>query len=371
MSCHGCANKFSFFSKENDCPNCGFSFCSKCLKLKTAIPKLGNSVCKVCRSCYAVLTERDKNGKASKEEYCPPDSFLRRLESLENPSRPPITLYRKDQRMQQLKVGLNEVDCEIVERLEKLREERKQQPVPTEEEVVKRLAVLKGEDPTRMASLVGNSKKYVPPDTLTSQEKTDNLLQQYFEEHELDSKQPDAADEIAQRLAKLRGQDTSSGPPCTGEKKVLNESAVVDTKGSLDSVSANDVNDLIAQTERGMRRSIHQMKDLEKDTKHYLKATKIELSTQTPTEEAESSDEEVEKTIQKALDEVALEEKLEEDSEDSEMEEELPWCIICNENATVRCIDCDNDLYCKSCYTQGHDEWQLQHHRNVPFTPKE
>jgi hypothetical protein len=57
-----------------------------------------------------------------------------------------------------LKVGLNEVDCEIVERLEKLREERKQQPVPTEEEVAKRLAVLKGEDPTRMASLVGNSK---------------------------------------------------------------------------------------------------------------------------------------------------------------------------------------------------------------------
>jgi hypothetical protein len=60
--------------------------------------------------------------------------------------------------MQQLKVGLNEVDCEIVERLEKLREERKQQPVPTEEEMAKRLAVLKGEDPARMASLVGNSK---------------------------------------------------------------------------------------------------------------------------------------------------------------------------------------------------------------------
>jgi hypothetical protein len=58
--------------------------------------------------------------------------------------------------MQQLKAGLNEMDCEIVERLEKLREERKQQPVPTEEEVAKRLAVLRGEDPARMASLLGN-----------------------------------------------------------------------------------------------------------------------------------------------------------------------------------------------------------------------
>jgi hypothetical protein len=52
------------------------------------------------------------------------------------------------------------------------------------------------------------------------------------------------------------------------------------------------------------------------------------------------------------------------------LQEELPWCIICNEDATVMCLDCDNDLYCKSCFSQGHDEWQLQHHRNVPFTPK-
>lgn len=60
----------------------------------------------------------------------------------------------------------------------------------------------------------------MPPDTLTNQEKADNLLLQYFQEHELDSKQPEAADEIAKRLAKLRGQDTLSGPPCTGENKV-------------------------------------------------------------------------------------------------------------------------------------------------------
>lgn len=33
-------------------------------------------------------------------------------------------------------------------------------------------------------------------------------------------------------------------------------------------MSENDVNDLIVQTERDMRHNIHQMKDLEKDTKH-------------------------------------------------------------------------------------------------------
>jgi hypothetical protein len=33
-------------------------------------------------------------------------------------------------------------------------------------------------------------------------------------------------------------------------------------------MSANDVNDLIVRTERDMERSIHQMKELEKDAKH-------------------------------------------------------------------------------------------------------
>ena len=40
------------------------------------------------------------------------------------------------------------------------------------------------------------------------------------------------------------------------------------------------------------------------------------------------------------------EKKVEDDGES----EELPWCAICNEDARLRCLDCDGDLYCMGCF---------------------
>ena len=66
----------------------------------------------------------------------------------------------------------------------------------------------------------GIVQSYMSPDTRSSQEKANSLVQQLCEEHEIDKKQPDAADEIAQRLARLRGQDTSSRQTPAREEKV-------------------------------------------------------------------------------------------------------------------------------------------------------
>ncbi len=48
--------------------------------------------------------------------------------------------------------------------------------------------------------------------------------------------------------------------------------------------------------------------------------------------------------------------------------DDLPWCCICNDDASVRCYDCD-DLYCKRCFSEGHEQFGLFDHQHVPFKP--
>lgn len=35
-------------------------------------------------------------------------------------------------------------------------------------------------------------------------------------------------------------------------------------------------------------------------------------------------------------------------------EEMASWCIICNDDATLKCLGCDGDLYCQTCWWEGH-----------------
>ena len=39
-------------------------------------------------------------------------------------------------------------------------------------------------------------------------------------------------------------------------------------------------------------------------------------------------------------------------------DETQDWCCICNDDAGLSCLGCDDDLYCQSCWQQGHGEMQ-------------
>ncbi|KAI1309059.1 Abscission/NoCut checkpoint regulator [Halotydeus destructor] len=50
--------------------------------------------------------------------------------------------------------------------------------------------------------------------------------------------------------------------------------------------------------------------------------------------------------------------------------DELPWCAICNEDAKLRCIDCDGDLYCHECFREFHCDSDTRTHATRPYRRK-
>ncbi|KRT83601.1 hypothetical protein AMK59_4736 [Oryctes borbonicus] len=325
MSCNHCTTKFSFFHKELGCSNCGLSFCNKCLKQKSRIPSKGPSEFAVCRTCYTKLSA---GSSQSQNIIVPPDAYLklackflkthilsaltyRRLESLENPSQPPITVYKND-KLSSLRSGLSPVDQKILDRLEKLKDEKGRGPPPSEGELRRRLANLKGTNDY----VEGPSKPMLTTDMRTDQQKADGLLEQFMNERDIELAH-NPQEKIEARLASLR------------------EKGVRPNEGPYIS-------------------NLH--------------------------DSGSSSEEEIDRISKKIMDVVALEKKYstrhpssdncEDDNVDGKTSPELPWCVLCNNDAKYRCLDCGSDLYCAICNKEVHKNWGETDHRVINFQSK-
>lgn len=233
-------------------------------------------------------------------------------------------------------------DDEIIERLKNLRRTHSVQEHVDQKELEERLAKLKGLDPTKFSA--PPITVYQPPDTRTEIQKADGLLSLLMEESALDTKSGHGAtrrqsvdDQLQARLAKLRGED----PNLVGQKHDFDqEMEVVDS----DEEASNVVERLLAESALPRVPSFNDLDNLSpKGSKS------LPVSTDSKTYQRKET-----KTVcdlaSKITQEAKAKPKSKSSSMDDEEEEELPWCVTCNEDARIKCHDCDGDLYCMDCF---------------------
>ncbi|XP_041071175.1 abscission/NoCut checkpoint regulator isoform X2 [Carcharodon carcharias] len=400
--CYGCASKFTLLRKELGCKNCGHAYCSSCLSYITLVPRCGNTQQKVCRQCHGTLTSSGKQDSAAR--WSPPGNYKKRVAALEAKQQEQTSAHKAGSQapsMASKYQGLSKEDQAIAERLEKLKEETKPKsissqqaielrlaalkkealrPIPSTIEMEDRLALLKGQTPPSQAP----KPYYQVVDNRTQTEQVNDLFKQISEEAAIDQKY-------------------SSG---------IEDGAMNDLNKGIDPRNFNsDTNDNIKRLEEEKKSNLldQATAELKEDNLHKEQVLKISkrlatLKGEDPNAavddwkyaELDSDEENEELLTQRILKQVNEEIALDEASgynipvqkpksaqptparkklrsppfdEEADSDEELPWCCICNNDAVLRCRDCDGDLYCQRCFREGHDKFERKEHRTSKYRP--
>uniref|UniRef100_A0A1L8DWA1 Putative membrane trafficking and cell signaling protein hrs n=1 Tax=Nyssomyia neivai TaxID=330878 RepID=A0A1L8DWA1_9DIPT len=307
MSCRGCTKKYGIFLKELGCPKCKFAFCKNCLKYSIdGSPE--KKKLKVCLSCFSTSQKSPQNSTDTERPV--PDAYIKRIEKLSNESSKNLPVVTPAS-------GSVDKDDEIRNRLEKLREDRQPKDIPTEDEMRRRLANLRGQEYKEYS----NAHVFAA-DTRSDQQKLDDLMKQFAEESAI-REAHDPAKDVEKRLAALKEN------PLVPSAKPTNPVASPEEESEDEETAAKKI------------------------TQRYLAEVSIEGDILDP-------------------DEKELISSLPAPSKDTE---ELPWCTVCNEDATIRCLGCDGELFCRECFKDIHDDEEYRAHRTKAYgkkkTPKD
>lgn len=368
MPCYSCSSEFGFLKKEVGCDICGFSFCSRCCKKQEVPSKQGNLIKQlVCNKCYNNLTsDQVKMSRAS-----PPLAHKKRMAALNKRS------FSMDSGSHI--PTFSEKDKEIAVRLQRLKRDKIKDTLPSEDDIAERLARLKGIEPSKYKA--PPIEVYRPPDMRTCVEQTVDLMKQMELEAELDSRLVKPEDEIAARLARLRDEDPEK---MKDTKKASPDIDLSKFQSHHEPAEEMDIDKSHVQWQKDHASTseiaFKDVQSLMEDPEYQKLMLDIEKKRGNEEEGCEEDDEEeANKLVEKLLatDDVeqldSLNEDIDQDSiskNDKDTTEEFPWCIICTEDAKIRCFDCDSDIYCLRCFKECHDSLEITDHKTCPYLPE-
>lgn len=328
MACNGCTKKFGLFLKENGCPSCKYSFCSKCLKYRM---KLNDKNRDVCLRCFE-LSKLENNSKESQNLAQKGTSILDTA-STETVQLPEV--------IKPINPALPQPDADelIRDRLAALKDPPEEDgstgsnpdaPSSSLTDIEKRLAALKGIEHKDYSE--ANKKFLMQKDNRTEEEQIRDLMKQFAEEQEIHDSVSGyrlaAIDDIEKRLAALKG----GAPEGSGEGQKKS-----------DELPPSD-----------------EEEETEEEAAKKLAARFLEEAAIDARNPAKDDDEDV-------LNNLDIPTPL----NPAEVEEELPWCTICNEDAVIRCLSCDGDLFCRGCFKEYHeDDEDYRSHKTKPYKGK-
>ncbi|XP_036319430.1 abscission/NoCut checkpoint regulator [Rhagoletis pomonella] len=337
MSCFGCGKRYGLFTKEHGCPNCGYSYCLKCLKRPMPVPRHGGKVLNVCLICYDKLSKLQPTEKVVDIDALPgvlvtkstakrsTDPLVVAAAALLEDDPPPdlgeVLAPIASSTSAASVTHSNTVDADIDGNLDnviskRLKDLKTIENSGTDDEIRARLGNLNGmphKDYSKKDLLLSTDER-------TDQQKMHDLLEQFMGETQIDKKveneRDDAISDIERRLRALREHpvdDALRSNLGTGQK-----GNSPDTNTPSDNEDDETVLKAVMEKYLTDARLPAPPTDLE---------TELAASVPPPPDGTRPSD-----------------------------FEELPWCNICNEDAAYRCKGCDGELFCTQCFRECHDD---------------